>query len=225
MRRSEINSHIQSAEAFFRDHQFHLPPFASWTPEDWQGKNATEVNEIRQRGLGWDITDLGKCAFEQEGLILFTLRNGNLRDPEDPKCYAEKIMIVRESQVTPWHFHWHKTEDIINRGGGNLIVELAWATEDEARLAVGDVIVSCDGVLRTVAAQGTVILTPGESITLPPRLYHQFHGESGKGTLLVGEVSRTNDDHADNRFLNPSGRFPEIEEDEPPYRHLCHEYP
>lgn len=30
----------------------------------------------------------------------------------------------------------------------------------------------------------------------------------------MGEVSTTNDDAADNRFLVPKGRFPRIEEDE-----------
>ena len=40
-----------------------------------------------------------------------------------------------------------------------------------------------------------------------------------------GEVSMCNDDNCDNRFYEPLGRFPTIEEDEPPYRLLCNEYP
>ena len=43
--------------------------------------------------------------------------------------------------------------------------------------------------------------------------------------MLVGEVSSCNDDVADNRFFEPIGRFPAVEEDEPPYRLLCTEYP
>ena len=43
--------------------------------------------------------------------------------------------------------------------------------------------------------------------------------------MLLGEVSQCNDDNTDNRFNPPFGRFPEIEEDEPPYRLLCNEYP
>ena len=224
MKRSEVNRHLRMAEAFFRQHQFHLPPFAHWSPEKWREVGA-EADEIRQRRLGWDITDLAKGKFEQEGLILFTLRNGDAKRGEDPKCYAEKVMISGEGQVTPWHFHWHKTEDIINRGGGNLIVRLAWASPDETSLADREITVSCDGMARTLPSQGKVTLTPGESITLPPRLYHQFYGAPGHGAVLVGEVSRTNDDQVDNRFLEALGRFPEIEEDEPPYRSLCHEYP
>ena len=43
--------------------------------------------------------------------------------------------------------------------------------------------------------------------------------------MLLGEVSQCNDDNTDNRFNPLVGRFPEIEEDEPPYRLLCNEYP
>lgn len=224
MKRSEINRHLKAAEAFFAQHQFHLPPFAHWTPEEFRSRGP-EADEIRQRGLGWDVTDLGQGRFEILGLVLFTLRNGDVTRPDDPKNYAEKIMLVGESQVTPWHFHWRKTEDIINRGGGNLVVELAWATPDEGDLANDAVTVSCDGILHEVAAKGHVTLRPGESVTLPPKLYHKFYGEPGHGPVLVGEVSRTNDDLTDNRFLEPLGRFPEIEEDESPYRLLCNEYP
>ena len=49
--------------------------------------------------------------------------------------------------------------------------------------------------------------------------------EPGSGAVLLGEVSQCNDDKSDNRFQPPVGRFPRIEEDEPPYRLLCSEYP
>ena len=80
-------------------------------------------------------------------------------------------------------------------------------------------------VVRRVPARGRIVLEPGESVTLVPRMYHTFYGQAGKGKVLVGEVSRTNDDDTDNRFLDSLGRFAEIEEDEPPYRVLCNEYP
>jgi len=80
------------------------------------------------------------------------------------------------------------------------------------------------GLTRT-AAGDTVTLRPGESISLPQRLYHRFWGEKGKGTVLVGEVSRVNDDRVDNRFHDPVGRFPDIEEDEPPLHLLYGDYP
>jgi hypothetical protein len=78
-----------------------------------------------------------------------------------------------------------------------------------------------DGVWRTVEAGGMIRLAPGESVSLEQRCYHSFWGE---GRVLVGEVSLVNDDHLDNRFFEPVGRFPEIEEDENPLYLLCNDY-
>lgn len=223
MKRSEVNRRILEAIAFFRQHQFLLPPFAYWTPADWAQKGH-EADEIRRNALGWDLTDFGSGDIDRVGLLLFTIRNGNYNDPDNQKLYAEKIMIVGEGQITPMHFHWSKAEDIINRGGGNLQIKLYNATPDE-QLAETPVQVSVDGVVRQVAPGGVITLYPGESITLTRRLYHEFWGEPGKGRVLVGEVSSVNDDASDNRFLVPAGRFPRIEEDAPPLHYLCTEYP
>ncbi|MBI3920646.1 MAG: D-lyxose/D-mannose family sugar isomerase, partial [Armatimonadetes bacterium] len=127
-------------------------------------------------------------------------------------------------QVTPMHFHWSKMEDIINRGGGNLMVRLYNSTEEED-LAETPIRVSLDGQVRSLEAGAVVRLTTGESITLTPGLYHEFWAEEGHGTAMIGEVSMTNDDHNDNRFHQPVGRFPTIEEDEAPLHLLCTEYP
>ncbi|HIE50709.1 MAG TPA: D-lyxose/D-mannose family sugar isomerase [Armatimonadetes bacterium] len=223
MKRSEINALMEEALRFFAKQGFHLPPFAFWTPEEWQRKGP-EADEIRRNRLGWDLTDFGSGDFHRVGLLLFTLRNGNVKDPANRKPYAEKIMIVEEGQVTPWHFHQTKIEDIINRGGGELVLELANATE-EGKLADTPVTVSTDGVERTVEARGKIVLQPGESITIPQRLYHTFYGREGGGKVLVGEVSSINDDQTDNYFLESVGRFPAIEEDVPPLYLLCFEYP
>jgi D-lyxose ketol-isomerase len=224
MKRSQINARIREAEEFFAEHRFVLPPFARWTPREWR-ERGPEAEEVRAHRLGWDLTDFGSGQFDKIGLLLVTIRNGDSEHPDRTKRYAEKIMIVRENQVTPWHFHWRKWEDIINRGGGSLAIELARATDDESSLSDRAVDVSCDGVVRQIAARGRVVLGPGESITLEPKMYHTFHAQAGNGPVLVGEVSHTNDDDTDNRFLEPLGRFPEIEEDEAPYRLLCNEYP
>jgi hypothetical protein len=53
-------------------------------------------------------------------------------------------------------------------------------------------------------------------------LYHKFWGEDS--TVLVGEVSVVNDDYTDNRFLDPIGRFPDIEEDVEPFYLLVGDY-
>jgi hypothetical protein len=120
------------------------------------------------------------------------------------------------------HFHWNKVEDIINRGGGGLVIQLYNANEQEG-LADSPVLASLDGVKRHVKAGDLVRLTPGESITLPPRLYHKFWG--AKSRVLVGEVSLVNDDQSDNRFYETVGRFPAIEEDEEPLHLLVTDYP
>lgn len=223
MKRSEINAIMRDADAFIRGHGFFLPPFAYWTPQVWQSKGE-EAREIVENQLGWDITDFGHGDFRNFGLFLFTVRNGspeNLKTGKG-KLYAEKIMIVESDQYVPMHFHWHKVEDIINRGGGKLVIQLYNSTED-AELDGSDIAVSMDGVSRTLKAGDVVVLEPGDSITLPTGLYHKFWGSEER--VLVGEVSLVNDDHADNCFLEPIGRFPEIEEDEPPLYLLVGDYP
>lgn len=213
---------MRSADEFIRRHGFLLPPFAYWTPDLWR-KKGTESAEIVQNQLGWDITDFGSGDFDKVGLFLFTIRNGH---PDNwktmkGKLYAEKILVVQERQITPMHFHWSKAEDIINRGGGQLVIQLYNSTPDE-RLADTAVEVSTDGVVRRIKAGDVVRLDPGESITLPTRLYHKFWGEGGK--VLVGEVSLVNDDRTDNRFHETVGRFPAIIEDEPPRFLLTSDY-
>ena len=223
MKRSEINKTMREALELFNEYKISLPPFILWTPDDWKTKG-DEVAEIKENMLGWDITDFGGGDFDKMGLFLITLRNGNQKNPKKyPKTYAEKLMIVKEEQITPMHFHWNKMEDIINRGGGNLIIKLFNATENE-ELADTDVVVSIDGVKHTFPAGTEVCIKPGESITLTPYLYHRFWGEKGKGKVLVQEVSMCNDDANDNRFYDKVGRFPEIDEDEAPLHLLCNEY-
>ncbi len=223
MKRSEINSIIRQADSFIQERGFFLPPFAYWSPADWK-KNRAKASEIIESGLGWDITDFGSGDFKKCGLFLFTLRNGR---PENftnktGKMYAEKIMIVEVGQITLMHFHWSKMEDIINRGGGKLVIQLYNATDGEQLDKSTPVKISTDGVVREVAAGGTISLAPGESVTLVQRCYHEFQGAEKK--VLVGEVSLVNDDSNDNRFNKPVGRFPEIQEDEDPLHLLVSDY-
>ena len=223
MKRSELNAIMRDAVAFIKEMKFCLPPFAYWTPEEWATRGH-EYDEIRDNMLGWDITDFGHGDYLKEGLLMFTIRNGNFHDEKYTKPYAEKLLIVEEEQVTPYHFHWSKMEDIINRGGGNLLVKVYNSTPDEGK-ADTPVDVFVDGRKFTVPAGSVIRLTPGESITLCPGQYHKFWGEKGTGRILLGEVSKVNDDRVDNRFFAPTGRFPEIEEDEAPLYLLGNEYP
>lgn len=223
MKRSEINASIREMEAMIKKCGFPLPPFCHFTPEEWQEKGS-EYDEIRDNMLGWDITDYGLGNFDKVGFALITLRNGNLNNPKYTKTYAEKLLYIKEKQTSPMHFHWNKMEDIINRGGGNVLIRVYNSTPDE-QLDTTDVTVNCDGREYTVPAGTQIRLCPGESITIYPYMYHDFEVEKGSGPVLLGEVSMLNDDTADNRFYEEVGRFPEIEEDEAPYRLLCNEYP
>lgn len=220
MKRSEINQIIREAEKFLASKQFILPEWANWSLSDWKD-NREKVDYIVERMLGWDITDFGSGDFLHRGLFLFTIRNGKYG--VDKKPYAEKIMIVEENQETPMHFHWSKMEDIINRGGGNLVIELYNADKDE-QFADTPVHYRIDGIEHTMEPGGKVILRPGQSICMEQYLYHRFYGEPGKGKVMVGEVSQCNDDTTDNRFYEPVGRFPDIEEDEAPLHLLCSDY-
>jgi D-lyxose ketol-isomerase len=224
MKRSEVNKVMREAIAFAREHSFYLPPFAYWTVQDWTTKGE-EAREIVERQLSWDITDFGQGNYQKTGLFIFTIRNGTMNELRkgQGKVYAEKLLIVDVGQVTPMHFHWSKNEDIINRGGGKLVIQLYNSTKDEGLDTQKDVVVSIDGVKRVVKAGDTVTLEPGESISIFSGLYHKFWGEGSR--VLVGEVSSVNDDDVDNRFYEPVGRFPEIEEDEPPLYPLVKDFP
>lgn len=180
--------------------------------------------EIKDNMLGWDITDFGCNDFSHRGLVVLTIRNGNQHDKANyPKPYAEKLLIADEDQETPIHFHWSKMEDIINRGGGDLVVEL-WNSDAQENMLDTPVQVSIDGTRHTFNAGQSSILVPGQSITLVQGMYHRFYGKKGKGKVLIGEVSAVNDDNIDNRFYENLPRFPHIEEDEQPRYVLITEY-
>lgn len=222
MKRSEINTILRESSEFVAASGFRLPPFSGWGPDKCCAMRQ-QAREVFDLGLGWDVTDFGFGEFEKRGLTLFTLRNGSPQGQPYSKPYAEKILIIRPGQVTPSHCHWKKTEDIINRGGGTLVVSLWNATPDD-RPGEGAVHVVTDGTLREVPSGGCLRLEPGESITLEPRVFHSFWADPQSGTVLAGEVSSVNDDRTDNCFAEPQLRFPEIVEDETPWRLLVGDY-
>ena len=221
MKRSELNRIMKSALALAAEYRFALPPFVTWSMEEWRGKSH-EYDEIKDNMLGWDITDFGSGDFHKVGLLMITLRNGNFNNPKYQKTYAEKLLISEVGQVTPYHFHWKKMEDIINRGGGVLVLK-CYNSGAQREMLNTPVTVYKDGRAYEVAAGERIEVNVGESITLIPGQYHTFWAE--KATCLIGEVSKTNDDNVDNHFYEPVGRFPEIEEDEPILYPLFSDYP
>ncbi|SMX47789.1 D-lyxose/D-mannose family sugar isomerase [Maliponia aquimaris] len=223
MKRSRINQIMAEADDMIRSFGFALPPFAYWTPDEFTARKDAARHVIAAR-CGWDITDYGAGRFDEMGLFLFTLRNGLLTDLQCGRgmCYAEKLLISRQDQLSPVHTHVLKAEDIINRGGATLVVEL-YGSDHEGNCAEDrGGVVWCDGIQRAYAPGEKLRLAPGESVTLRPGDWHAFWGEGGD--VLIGEVSTVNDDETDNIFRDPIGRFAEIEEDVAPTHLLVSDY-
>lgn len=223
MKRSDINAIMASADEMIRSHGFVLPPWAYWSPDAFVQNKDAAAEVIRARN-GWDITDYGAGDFDKMGLFLFTLRNGRLADLQrgGGMCYAEKLLISRQDQLSPMHTHVIKAEDIINRGGATLIIELFGSDDDGNFADDRGGTVMCDGLVRTYGPGEKLKLAPGESVTLMPGDWHAFWGEGGD--VLIGEVSTVNDDETDNIFREPIGRFADIEEDVAPTHLLVSDY-
>lgn len=223
MKRSEINAILAEADAFIQSFGFVLPPFAYWSPEEFVSRK-DDAKAIIEARCGWDITDYGAGDFDKMGLFLFTLRNGRLADLKrgGGMCYAEKLLISREKQLSPMHTHVIKAEDIINRGGATMVVELFGSDENGNFSETTGGMVMCDGIPRPFKPGEQLHFAPGESLTLMPGDWHAFWGEGGD--VLIGEVSTVNDDETDNIFREKIGRFATIEEDVAPTHLLVSDY-
>ena len=223
MKRSTINDIMAAADEMIRHYGFVLPPFANWSPSEFKARAATASRVIEGR-CGWDITDYGQGRFDEMGLFLFTLRNGSLADLQrgGGMCYAEKLLISRQDQLSPMHTHVIKAEDIINRGGATLIIELTGSDPEGNCSDKHGGMVRCDGIDVPYSHGQKLRLAPGESVTLMPGDWHAFWGEGGD--VLIGEVSTVNDDVTDNVFREPIGRFAQIDEDVAPTHLLVSDY-
>jgi D-lyxose ketol-isomerase len=221
MLRSRVNEILLEADSFIRSFGYVMPPFAYWSPQEMQAKKPAGIVDAR---LGWDITDYGEGRFDEMGLFLFTTRNGSVADLAKGRgmLYAEKIMISRKDQYSPMHRHNLKAEDIINRGGGKLVLELFAPLPDGGIDREKDVTVPCDGVMRAFKPGGKLSLDPGESVTLMPGVWHAFWAE--QKDVLIGEVSTVNDDETDNVFEMDIKRFAGLTEDISPVHLLVSDY-
>lgn len=186
MKRSEVNKALRELEAMCQKYRCYLPPFCHFTPEEWETKGH-EYDEVRDCCLGWDITDYGQGNFDKIGFSLITIRNGSQTMREKyPKVYAEKLLFLKEGQYSPNHFHWYKTEDIINRGGGNVLIRVYNSHPDESIDYESDVTVHTDGRTYTVPA--------GNPDPPDPRRVHlhsaipvpRFRGGAGYGQRAAG---------------------------------------
>lgn len=222
MKRSEIEAAVRQAREKIAGQGLFLPDFADWTLDEWRAR-AAEAETIIRTMRGWDVTTFGHDRFDEMGAVLFTIRNG-LPDGSMGCPYAEKLILMREGQILPNHFHKTKTEDIINRGGGVLIIQVWNSFADGTVDRTGDVRILTDGIERTVPAGTKAEITHGNSMTVYPGLYHQFMVKPGTSDVIAGEVSSVNDDRTDNYFEVDRSRFIPVEEDAEITVPLCNEY-
>lgn len=224
MKRSEINLAIRWAKDILSAKGIKLPSLAYRSPDEIKARRG-EFDAVRRLALGWDVTDFGSGNFNKIGAVLFTLRNGLVNDQSVGVPYCEKYILMREGQSIPSHCHLYKTEDIINRFGGELSVRL-WNVDVRTFCPLDTlVVVDMDGFRRTFRPGDEIIVRPGDSITLHPHVAHLLSPNPGHGDVILGEVSKVNDDNTDNFFLDSITRFSEIVEDELPIHLLCNEYP
>lgn len=216
MKRSQINSIIEKSIQYLNEQNFYLPEWAYWTFEVWQ-KHASQCKNIFNANLGWDVFS-GADDFYKIGAVLFTIRNG-VSVTQRPYC--EKIIILEEGQELPHHYHKDKTEDIICRSEGALGFQISMANSHNT-LKEESVVIEVDGIEKTLGFKEEFVLGKGQSLTLYPLMYHKFYAKKNK--ILVGEVSKINDDNTDNFFLEDIKRFPAVEEDEDILYPLVNDY-
>ena len=211
MKRSEINAAISEAKDMIDRYSWVLPKWGYWSKEEYNN-NPNLKKYLKNHQMGWDVTDFGKGEFEKKGITLFCIRNG-IQGNNDDKPYAEKLLFMREGQEIPFHSHKVKLEDIINRGGGELVIEFLEVDSNQIE-SNSKIDVLVDGEIVSIAPREPLILKRGQSVTVERNIYHKFYSAEGSGMVMAGVCSQVNDDNKDNYFLESVGRFAEIQEDE-----------
>jgi D-lyxose ketol-isomerase len=230
MKRSEINTSIQLALDVFEAHRFPLPKWAAWAPLNWE-HCGIEAAQIKTCMLGWQVTDFNRGDFREQGLVFFVLRNGivnelrpaALRAGVADKEYGEQIGIIQKRQVTPMLLHERVDKDLINRGGGDLVVQLYQATEDGELDEKRRIPTFINGIAYNIKAGGITRLAPGDAITIRAGSFHKFWAE--KAGCMFGEVFSVSHQAEDCVFLEDGRWFADIEEDEEALFLLRNEYP
>jgi D-lyxose ketol-isomerase len=126
MKRSELNAILREGKQFLERMNFHLPVWAHWSPEDWANGRATSMTRSAttcSAGTSPTSASASTSARACCSSPSATATRASKHEYEI-KPYCEKILICGDEQVTPTHFHWEKMEDIICRGGGELLLRL-----------------------------------------------------------------------------------------------------
>ena len=77
MKRSEINTAIQTAKEMMEKYSWTLPHWAYWSKSEYENKSELR-KYLNKHQMGWDVTDFGKGIFHEQGITLFCIRNTEL---------------------------------------------------------------------------------------------------------------------------------------------------
>jgi D-lyxose ketol-isomerase len=210
MKRSEIDAAIERAIGSAKKHGVALPKWADWHPLQFDAS----ADGIRHQKLGWKVVDFGVGDFQNCGLVIFALCSPIADESGAPVTkqqtigghdypvtgFSRKYLFVQAGQTEPHHFHRQKTrKEVTVIAGASVRFELAWADGD-TQLSDKDVEVQVDGIWHHLPANGSIVVAPGETITLPGELSHIISvPEGGQDTIML-ETSTANNDSNDNIF-------------------------
>lgn len=216
MKRSEIDSAIERAITNAKNYGVALPTWADWHPKQF----GTNADGIRHQKLGWKVVDFGMGDFEHCGLVILVLCSSLVDEHGEPlskpahvgnydypvTSFSRKYLFVQAGQTEPHHFHRQKARKEVSLIAGAAVrFELAWA-ENDTTLSSRNVDVAVDGIWYHLAANESVMVNPGSTITLPSNLSHIISVAEGGPDTIMMETSTANNDQSDNifPFMTPS---------------------
>jgi D-lyxose ketol-isomerase len=218
MKRSEIDAAIDRAIGNASKFGVALPKWADWHPLQFDAS----ADGIRTQKLGWKVIDFGVGDFANCGLVLFALTSPLVDEFGAPltkahhvgaydypvTAFSRKFLFVQAGQTEPHHFHRQKQrKEVTVVAGGSVRFELAWADSDTT-LSDKDVDVQVDGIWHHLPANGSIVLNPGETITLPGNLSHIISVPADGSDVIMLETSTANNDRSDNifPFMTPTSK-------------------
>lgn len=106
MKRYQIDDIITQADDIIRSSGLALPPLAYWTPDVFAANALVAKALIDAKCIGIRPIRAQRSSTSMR-LFLFTLRNRRLADLQrgSGMCYAEKLLVERQDQLSPRHSH------------------------------------------------------------------------------------------------------------------------
>jgi D-lyxose ketol-isomerase len=232
MKRSEINAAIARAIDNAKKYGVALPKWADWHPLQF----GADCDGIRHQRLGWKAVDFGLDKFNECGLVVLSLTAPLVDEYGEPLTTAQRVgaydypvtgfsrkyLFVQAGQTEPHHFHRQKKrKEVKVIAGSSVRFELAWADSDTELSSTREVVVQVDGMSHHLPANGSIVVNPGETITLPGDLSHIISVPAGGPDTIMEEISTANNDRSDNifPFMTPTSQ-PVIEDQEARYQLL-----